>query len=150
MLEAIQYYCSEVGIVADIQFGDVSSALAAWSISGGTDGGVIANGTGNAAFDPYASLGLMVTSLLPWCYIDDDTFQQKAAAAIYCSDKALQAQLYADVQHYLFDEVLGIPFASSVSSVGYRTDVFTRAQMDANILSNNYYNLFELSKASSW
>ena len=150
MLEALQFYCMEVGITANIEFGDVPSALAAWTTIGGTDGGFMANINGSISFDPFATMISMFTQDLTWCYMDDDTFQKVAAAAVYCTDISEQTRLYADLQKYVYEEVLFVPFASSVTSIGYRTDVFTHEQILANVYTNNFFALTNFARASSW
>ena len=151
-LESFQYFCSEIGINVELSFGDVSSVLADWIVPGGSDGGIMYNIDGAVAYDPVASClaeynGLESTR---WTYIDDAKLLEMTDNAIYCPDKDLQKELLVEVQQYIFDEVMLIPFAASVSTPGYRTDVFTENQIKTNVFHDQYVWLSNLGRASAW
>ena len=146
MVEGFQYYCSQMGIKVDIEFGDVTSALAKWQQVGGTDGGFMNNNTGSIAREPYVTLMSMTGKLFPWTYVDEQTFNKTATDAVATVDTAKRKTLYEQLQQYAYDNFLVFPISEAVSVTGYRNDVFTEAQMKTWVYNSGYVSLQGLSR----
>jgi peptide/nickel transport system substrate-binding protein len=145
--EGMQYYCGQIGIKVDLEFGDVLSAVTKWNEPGGSDVGFMANINGSISFDPYATLSIFMSPTgATWAYQHNDVFQTLANEAVFTSDEVLQKQKYKELQEYVFKEAIIFPICESVAVVGYRTEVFTAEQIRLNVFTNNYYNLTNLGK----
>ena len=146
-LEAMQYYLDQVGIKMNVEFGDVSSALARWVIPGGTDAGVLENGNGSLTRDPFSNLDRYTLGFL-FTFWNDDEVQGKIAEALFCPDRALQIKLYKDLQQYMHDNYICMPISLCTYVMGYKTDVFNAKDVDLYVYTESYCDLMMLGQVA--
>ena len=150
--EGFQFYCSQLGIDVDVEYGDIPSALAKWQVHGESDVGFMEYYVAVPSHDPLYPVSGILTGFA-WHIIPDtisDNIQEQVLNAIYCSDPDLQMQRYKELQQLLFDEVLLIPYAQGVEAYGYRTDVFSKDQMDSFVKTATYLWLSRIGRADAW
>jgi peptide/nickel transport system substrate-binding protein len=143
--DAMQYYLDQVGIVLNVEYGDVSSALAKWVVEGGTQAGVLENGNGSLTRDPFANLDRFTLGFL-FTYWHDDAVQAQIAEALYCPDPEKQLQLYLELEQYMHDNYICFPICVLTYTVGYKTEVFDASDIEKYVYQENYYNLMMLSQ----
>jgi peptide/nickel transport system substrate-binding protein len=150
--EAVQYYLSQIGIVVDAQFGDISAVIGEWFTPGGTDFGPYWNTASSPTMDPYRSVFTADRKEggLSWTFIDDARFLALFSELVHNTNETERDAAYKAIQQYIFDEALIIPFADSVSVIGFRTDEITKEQIDNYTLSINFYQLHKLGLLSAW
>jgi peptide/nickel transport system substrate-binding protein len=150
--EAVQYYLTQVGVDVSADFGDISAVIGEWITPGGTDFGIMWNTTGSATFDPYKSIDQSNKKEggLTWTYIDDEHFQELFLDLIHNTNEDEKAAAIREIQQYAFDEALLLPFADSVSVIGFRSDMISKEQINNYSLSINFYQLHKLGLASAW
>ena len=150
LAEGFQYYCSQIGINVTIDYGDTTSAQQKWTGDDPPDGGFFEFVAGSLSGDPLWIYGLMVADTgYKWLWVKDPAFKQQLIDAVYCADPDQQMQRYHDIQQKIYDEYLVMPINESVSAYGYRTDVFTKDQMQQCTITNAYLWLSKLSKSDS-
>ncbi len=147
LAEAFQYYCSEMGITVDIEFGDVTSALMAWVSDGGSDIGWSSNIFGILDREPHKSINHFYIRGFTWGLGTDQTAIDLAFAALNTIDQAERTALYHELQQYVHDNYLIFPVYASTAVVGYDMNIFTQAEIDSNVFSSNNFDLHELGKA---
>ena len=149
--ESFLYYCGLAGIKVNVEYGDVSSAIAAWVELGGEDFGFYWNVFGSITGDIH---GTIDTANDPngctWQYIDDDHFQELFNKMLHTSDDAEKAALSKEIQQYVYDETLIIPFAEMSYSCGYLTDIFTEEQINEYCLNKDYTLIGTLGLEDAW
>ena len=145
--DAMQYYLDQVGIALNVEYGDVSSALAKWVVEGGTQAGVLENGNGSLTRDPFANLDRFTLGFL-FTYWHDDSVQAKIAEALYCPEPEKQLQLYLDLEQYMHDNYICFPICVLTYNVGYNSNVFDTSEIDNYVYQENYYNLMMLSQTA--
>ena len=151
MSEALQYYCSQIGINVTIDYGDNTSAQQLWTGNTPPDGGFMEFIAGSMAGDPLWIYGLIVGDAgYKWLMSDDPVWRKEINDAVYCTDPELQMQRYHALQKKIFDEYLIMPINEGARAYGYRTDVFSRAQMEQYSLAYNYLWVSKLGRSSSW
>ena len=146
LAEAFQFYCQELGIQVDIEFGDVTSALTVWMGDGGSDVGWFSNIFGIPDREPHKALGNFYIRGFTWQMSDDQKVVDMCLKALKTMDKDERIKLYQEIQQYSYDNFLIFPVYASTAVVGYRTEVFTAAEIDQNIYSSNNFDLAGLSK----
>jgi len=145
LAEAIQYYCQQLGIEVTIEFGDVPSALAKWMEPGGSDIGWFASIFGIPDREPHKSLGNFYIPGFRWQLASDQKAIDMCLQALKTIDKTERIKLYHEVQQYVHDNFLIFPAYETVSVVGYRSNLFTQDEIDANVYSSSNFNLRGLS-----
>ena len=148
--EVLQYFCQQIGINVSIDSGDRASYLNAVAVRGGSDAGFVAHAAGSINRDPAVVLQFLMIHNFNFVYVADEKWQQMAHDVVYNSNYDSRKALYAELAKYTYDEVLVIPYCTSVANIGYRTDVFTQEQIDRVIYTNNNYWLQRLSLTSEW
>lgn len=148
MAEAFQFYCSELGIEVDLEFGDVTSALSVWMQDGGSDAGWYNNIFGVLDSEPHKSLNCFYVKGFTWCLSDDQAVIDKFMQALNNVDQAERIRLYQELQQTVYDDFLIFPVYEDVAAVGYRTEVFTQTQIDSNVFSGDNFDLHSLSLAA--
>jgi len=147
--EAIKYYLDEIGINTDIQYGDSSAMLSAWTTLGsGVDFCMHMNVKGSPDFNPAISTALLpIREGVTFGYVDDEKAQElyaKMSTSFDSTDTAYRKQVAADFQQYIYDEALIVPFAEYVSAFGYRTDKLTAEQINDIVLNASQIQLSKL------
>lgn len=152
LCESFQAYAQKVGIECDIQYGDVSSALAKWlDPSGGIDFGFLYNNLGSPTFSLYDALnGTDMKNGVTFAYVDDDDYQKLLSNIAFSSDKDLVAKSSKELQQLIFDKTLMIPISELQTPMGYRTDTFSTEQIQDYIIAANNYQIGRLGLASAW
>ena len=144
---AMQYYLDQVGITMNVEYGDVSSALAKWVIPGGTEAGVLENGNGALTPNPFNNLDRYTLFFL-FTYWNDDALQAKIAEALYCPDQDLQVQLYQALQQEMRDNYICFPICLCTYVMGYKTDVFSSGNIDLYVYTESYCDLAMLGQVA--
>ncbi|MBR6951205.1 MAG: ABC transporter substrate-binding protein [Oscillospiraceae bacterium] len=150
--QAVKYYIEKMGVNIDIQYADVSASIANW-VQGGynNDINLLFAAGGDARQCVTGSLNQ--ANLWPgvtFAYVDDDHFQELYAKL--CDPNTTQEDIYKyekEIQQYIFDECLIIPFAEMNSAFGYDQRVIGPEMVKAITFSNRY-QLTELGLRSNW
>ena len=150
LCEGFQFYLNAIGIEVSIEYGDISSAIAQWVTPGTCNFGFLWVPTGSATFDPYYSISATDGSSSLWAYVDDAKFQELLAATAYTNDNAVKVAKARELQQYIRDEVLLIPYASAVGVVGYNNTLFTSDQISSYVQTSNIYQISKLGMARAW
>lgn len=149
LAEAFQYYCQELGIEVTIEFGDVTSALTKWMAPGGSDVGWFANIFGIPDREPHKSLGNFYIPGFTWQMSNDQKVIDMCLQALKTMDKNERIKQYHEIQQYVHDNFLIFPAYASTSVVGYRSDIFTKDEMDQYVFSSSNFDLHGLSLSAS-
>jgi peptide/nickel transport system substrate-binding protein len=147
--EAVKFYLDKIGINADITYSDSTSMLASWTTPGdGNDFQQHFNVKGSPTFNPTTSIALSpVKEGITFGYVDDDHFQElfkKVSTSFDNPDTAYRKEVARELQQYIFDNVLIIPFAEYVYAIGYNTDVLTEQQINDFVLTDINFQLSKL------
>jgi len=150
--EGFQFYCQELGINVELEFGDVSTAIAKWvDVNSGIDFGfffgVMGSPTGNLRAGLWNAGDL---NGVKWGYVGDDELQEAFARHIYSTDKEESIAASKECQQIIFDKTLIVPIAEVVMAVGYNAKTMTEQQaMDFYSGSDNF-QISRLGMASAW
>ncbi len=107
LLEILQQYWSEIGITMEIQVVDTATWME--SNMNGTSDTSISNMTATTG-DPHHSLnGFLETSSNITGKITDAHFNELANEALAAMDETERAEIYAELQQYVYDNVFIIP-----------------------------------------
>ena len=145
--EGLQYYCQEMGIVVDLEFGDMSAALARWTQEGNSDVGFMTYGAGSANSDPHHGLAHFYVRGNTWVYGFDDEVRELGLKAMQTVDFDTRLQLYHEFQQLVKDRYLIFPIYENTVVVGYRTEVFTEQEMNDYVIHPRYMRIHYLSLA---
>jgi peptide/nickel transport system substrate-binding protein len=150
--ESFQSYAKKVGIECDIQYGDVSAALAKWlDPTYVIDFGYLFNNVGSPTFNLYNGMyGANMREGVTFAYVDDEKFQTLMNSLAFTVDKDQVIKNAKELQQYIYDETLLIPIGEMQIPMGYRTDTFTEQQIEDYIVSVDYYEIGRLGMASAW
>ena len=150
--ETFQAYAQKVGIECDIQYGDVSSALAKWlDPSYDIDFGFLFNNLGSPTFSLYDGLyGANMEQGVTFAYVDDPDFQTLMDSLASTTDQNQILENAKELQQLIFDKVLVIPISEMQNPMGYRTDTFNEEQIKDYVLAVNNYQIGRLGMASAW
>jgi peptide/nickel transport system substrate-binding protein len=150
--ESFQSYASKVGIQIDIQYGDVSSALAKWlDPSYVIDFGFLFNNLGSPTFSLYD--GLNGTDMKPgvtFAYVDDPDYQRLMADLVVNKDQDQVMKDAKELQQLIFDKTLIIPISELQTALGYRTGTLSEQQIKDFCLAAGNYQIGRLGMASAW
>ena len=151
--EGFQYYANQVGIQCDIQYGDVSSAIAKWidEETRGIDWGYMYSVSDNPQLDLLTSI-MMAGDMhgVTFTYVDDDEFQKVFANIANSINADLQERSSRELQQIIFDKTLMIPVAETQNAFGFRTDTFSEEQLKFYIAGPSNFELGRLGMASAW
>jgi ABC-type transport system substrate-binding protein len=150
LCEGFQFYCSEIGVDVTVEYGDIPSAVAVWGTPGGCDFGFLWTLSGSPTYDPYRSISSADGSSTKWSWVDDEKFQELFQTVAYTIDPEVKKAASYEIQQYIHDEVLLIPYAAEASAIGYSTKLFTREQMENFVLLSDSYHISSLGLASAW
>jgi peptide/nickel transport system substrate-binding protein len=150
--ESFQSYASKVGIECDIQYGDVSSALAKWlDPSYRIDYGFLFNNLGSPTFSLYDGMyGANMEQGVTFAYVDDPDFQRLMDSLATTSDKDQLIKNSQELQKLIFDKSLLIPISEWQTTMGYRTDTLNEEQVKDYVLAAEVYQIGRLGMASAW
>jgi len=150
--EGFQFYCQEMGVNVDLEFGDVSTSIAKWvDVTSGIDFGFFFYVPGSATGNLRAGLwNAGDLNGVKWGYIQDDEFQAKFAEHVYTTDKDASIQASKDCQQILFNKTLIIPICENVTAVGYNAKTLTAAQAYGCYNGAGNYQISRLGMAYSW
>jgi ABC-type transport system substrate-binding protein len=146
--EALQFYCSQLGIEVDLEFGDMTSALSAWLAPGGSDVGWQANVGGVPSGEPVLSMLNWPAGGFSWRDLTDQPLIDMLNEAQYTVNQEKRKELYADIQQYLHDNFIAFPAYECVTVLGYRTDMFTEEEIVQNTISDSNLTIRGLSYAN--
>ena len=150
--ESFQSYAEKVGIQCDIQYGDVSSALAKWlDPGGGIDFGFLFNNLGSPTFSLYDGMyGANMSDGVTFAYVDDPDFQRLMNSLAATEDRNQLIANSHELQQLIYDKVLMIPISEYQTTMAYRTDTFTQDQVTHFVLAPDNYQISRLGMASAW
>ena len=150
--EAFEYYCSQLGVEFTYDLKDISAAINDWNTPGsGVELGFYYDNFGSVDAQYVRGLDWAANpNGSAWTYIDDEAYDNLYLEVAYETDTETRIAKSQELQQMTFDQHLAIPFAEATFQVGYRTDVFSAAQMKLGVMNNEYYNLADMSYASAW
>lgn len=150
--QVFQFYAEQLGIKATAQFVDVSTAIGKW-IS--PDGGC------EYAFwsSVFGAPGGLLTYTLGWIDMDtgvyflhmkDPKFLELYKTIKTSTDPKAASQATKELQQYAHDGFWCVPISEETIAIGYRTDKFTKEQIDAIVLAANYLHVSQLALQDMW
>lgn len=150
--EALEYYCSQMGVEFTFELKDIPAAVVDWNTpGGGCELGFSYNNLGSPTQLFVRSLSYVATSdVCQWTFVDDEIFDNLYIECSKETDEAKRIELSKQAQQRLYDECLCIPYAICKYEVAYRPDALPSNIIQAGVLSNEYYNLENMSVASAW
>ena len=150
--ESFQSYAQKVNIECDIQYGDVSAAIAKWlDPAGGIDYGFLYNNMGSAPFNLYNGMyGANMREGVTFAYVDDPEFQRLMNSLAYTTDQNQVITNAKLLQQHIYDNTLLIPISEMQTSMGFRTDAFSEQQIMDYIIAVDFYQIGRLGMASAW
>lgn len=138
MAEALQGYCSAVGITIKVEVYDPPTAFSHF-ISG--DGDItfqgLSNSGGNPSMEPDRALSAFAAGNFPMMAIEDEEFNSMLSASISTIDQEERTAIYKQVDEWLYDNYYAYPMSESYEAYCYNTDVF--AQLDLEFFFKNAY-----------
>jgi ABC-type transport system substrate-binding protein len=151
MGEALQFYCQQIGINVELEFGDQASALSNWMAPAGTPGssqaGWFSQTEGSVLREPHDGWMMMYSFGFPWARCGDTEFVEKALQALYTIDTNTRKELYAELQHIMYDKFLCYPVYEDSAAIGFRTESFSEQEIVEVVYSHSWFALHELSLA---
>ena len=150
--EAFEYYCSQIGVEFTYDLKDISAAINDWMTAGsGVELGFYYDNFGSVDAQYVRGLDWAANrSGSTWTFIDDEEYDNLYLEVAYAVDTETRVAKSQELQQMTYDKYLAIPFSEATFQVGYRTDVFSEAQMKLGVMNNEYYNLADMSYASAW
>jgi ABC-type transport system substrate-binding protein len=148
--EDFQFQLSQIGIDYQVEFVDIATAIQAWGIPGEVDVSFWWNINGSPTFDLYDTMPFARRMATVWVYRDDPKFVELYEKMTYSTDEKVWGQAIKDMQQYVFDEVLYIPYLEMSGAFGYRTDRITEEQFRKGLVFVNMYQLDTLGYLSTW
>ncbi len=145
--ESLQYYANNMGMEVELEFGDVTSALAVWMEDGGSDVGWYTYVYGTSDGEPNSTLQPYYIKSFTWGQGNDQEVIDKFLDALYTIDQQERTQLYHELQQTVHDKYLIFPVYVDVAAVGYRNDVFSNMEMSQYVYNSSNINVHGLSVA---
>ena len=147
--EAFQFYCQQMGIAVNIEYGDIASCLPKWLAPGGCDYGWMNQINGVLTGEPSTSLkGLYAIKLYPWALSDNQALKDKLNLGQNTIGDDKRKPIYQDIQQIIHDNYICIPVYEDRTIVAYRTNVFTADQVKSAAFTSMFVSLHKLSVAS--
>lgn len=149
--QGLTYYLTNIGVNLDIQYADVSAAIANWLVQGNNDMNLKYNSGGSTQHNLYQSCNESSWEQgVSWTYIPDEHYQEMfdilEDPSVSYEDKI---QTEKDMQKYLHDEVLALPICEYATAFGYNSDMLSEKLVD-HITYGVSYQLQVLGLKSSW
>ena len=116
LFEILQQYWAEVGITMEIQ--SVDTATWQESLVTGTSDTSLSNMTTTTGDPHHAISGLLSTSTNITGKITDEHFNELANQGLAAMDETERAEIYAELQQYMYDNVFVIPMFVGVITYG--------------------------------
>ncbi len=138
MVEAFQYYMSELGITVNCEFYDFGTALQAWLEEGGTDFNFQESATGSPSGEPYISLNALMPGYgaFPITTIDDEKFEELAMTLMTTMDEDARKEAAGELQDYAYEHALTIPILEGYYAYAYNNNVIQSCNFDSAISAN--------------
>ena len=149
--QSITYYLTNMGINVDLQYADVSAAIANWLVQGNNDMMMKYNSGGAPQYNMYISCQESAWEQgVSWTYIVDDKYQ----AMFDDLENPLnsferQVEIEKEMQKYVHDEVLMVPICEYTMAFGYNSELLTPEIVDP-ITMGVAYQLQILGLKSTW
>jgi len=151
--QGIAYYFEEMGINLDIQYADVSAAIANWVVPGNNDFGMMYSISGSDTMSVLDSIQQAAQQGgVSWTYVDDDHFQELYGVLKYqWEDDEAVKKASTEIQQYTFDHAIILPICASTTMIGYNTNVLTEEQVRGFLYNPTIYKLSHASiTAEAW
>lgn len=150
LAEAFQFYLSQIGITANIEFVDVATAIDIWRSQSGNDFAFWHAHRGSPFHELRAGILYANTTFHSFNFIDDEEFIEAFENMIYTFDEDEVDKNARIVQQLTYDRVLMIPFAEVPFNIGFRTDQFSEEQMNRYAVSATMHQTSRLGHISAW
>lgn len=122
--ESFQYYMEQIGVTVQVEMYDQATAVSYWQQAGGTDFMITANAiptVTNEAADVYT----FYSSTFPYPSTSqkDDHFNELLSSGRTTADPEKRAEIYGEVQDFLYDNCIMIPLCQWSTAYAYNTSV---------------------------
>ena len=150
--EGFQFYMQQMGINCDLEFGDVSSAIAKWvDKDSGIDFGFFYAVVGSPSGNLHAGMwNAGDPNGVKWSYIDDDDFQKIFQEHVHASDPQVAIEKSKECQQMVYDRYLAVPIAEMQLVLGYKLGVLTAEQCQNYFSGSGNWQISRLGLASAW
>ena len=142
--EAMKFYCEQMGIKCDLEFGDTTTGLMTWMKEGGSDFGFYSNINGVPNGEPHETLNCFYIKGFTWCWYHDEDVRNAFLKAAKTTDEASRAAQYAELQKKAYEDIYFIPINECVTSIGFNPKVFTDEEINAYTYTSSYLLLHQL------
>ena len=142
--EAMKFYCEQMGIKCDLEFGDTTTGLMTWMKEGGSDFGFYNNINGVPNGESHETLNCFYIKGFTWCWYHDEDVRNAFLKAAKTTDDASRAAQYAELQKKAYEDIYFIPVCECVSSIGFNPDVFSDEEINAYTYTSSYLLLHQL------
>jgi ABC-type transport system substrate-binding protein len=150
LAEAFQFYLSQIGVQANIDFVDVATAIDIWRSQSGNDFAFWHAHRGSPFHELRAGILYANTTFHSFNFIDDQDFLEAFENMIYSFDEAVVFENAQKVQQLTYDRYLMIPFAEVPFNIGFRTEMFSEDQMDRFAVTTTMIQTSRLGHISAW
>ena len=150
--EGFQFYMQQMGINCDLEFGDVSSAIAKWvDKDSGIDFGFFYAVVGSPSGNLHAGMwNAGDPNGVKWSYIDDDDFQKIFQEHVHASDPQIAIEKSKECQQMVYDRTLAVPIAEVQLVLGYKVGVVSAEQCQNYFSGSGNWQISRLGLASAW
>ena len=150
--EAFEYYCNQMYVKFTFDLKDIAATINDWNTPGsGVECGFYYDNFGSQDGQYVRGLDWAANpNGSNWTFIDDEYYDNLYLDVAACTDLQTRIAKSQELQQYTYDEFLAIPYSEMTFQVGYRTDVFGKAQMERAVMNSEYWNLANMSYASAW
>lgn len=118
-LEVLQAYLADLNITMSITVSDTATWID--SLNNGTCDISIASMTAATADPAHALNNLRNTSTVVVSRVNDEKFNELASEGLGALDETERGEIYAEIQQYIFDNVLQIPVNHKKQAYGFGT-----------------------------
>ena len=145
--QGIAYYLDEMYVDIDIKYADISASIANWIVPGNNDLGMMYSISGSDTMKPNDTIQQAGDrGGVAWTFVDDDEFQVMYDTIRYnWEDEDLVMKTCKEMQQYIFDNNLILPFSCCTAQMAYNTNKLTEAQIRGWLYSSKPWRINEFS-----
>ncbi len=151
--EAITYYLDQIGIKADVSFGDTASVLAVWNAGQETDFAMHVNPAGSPGRNICQSIQGITGENVSFTEVkNNDRVRElwSQMAPLYDAPLSEKKAIAEELQQLIYDEILVIPFHEENVAVAFNAKVYTENIIQSFTTSDNNYKLSRMGLRANW
>lgn len=150
--EAITHYLSQIGIKADISYGDTATVLAVWNAGKETDFAMHVNPAGSPGRNICQSIPGVTGENVSFTKVENAKLQElwSALSPLYDAPVSDKKAIAEELQQLIYDEILIIPFHEDNVAIAFNAKVLSKDMMQRNVTAETNYKLSRLGLRSNW